>query len=492
MTDEVSLDDWHLLRRFAEHDSQEAFAALTARYLNLVYSVCRRELADAETAEDVTQAVFLILARKAPALGRNVVLSGWLFQTARFAAKNARIQAQRRAAYEQKAAGAMQQQSEEREDAAWSEIEPLLNRSLAALRDGERDCVLLRFFQGLSFAEAGTALGLSEEAVRKRVGRALEKMRRFFGKEGVLIPSVALAALLSAHAAKAAPATVAATVAHLITGIAPGPISLLAKGTLHAMRIAKLKATIGLVAVVLVGGAVYTFVRAEVAQAAQEHRETVMLLNAPVPFPDTVQPTPGAKDADRNVVLTGRVFYEDGSPAGGVQVVAQSQTKAIIQQFDALRARLGVPQNKPLQVTKQEQEWSWNNAVSKPDGSYELPVGADIPYNVMVFDTTGKWVAASVEGVQGQKNTTVEVSDLLLTSGALVVGTVTDSTGRPVSGVSVNSYGPHRPVSSAACIGDKTDLAGHYRLRVAPGLSRVYVASGHGTYPTMLRWCQEG
>ena len=159
MTDEASTDDWHLLRRFTEHDSQEAFAALTARYLNMVYSVCRRELADDETAEDVTQAVFLILARKAPTLGRNVVLSAWLFQTARFAAKNARLQAQRRAAYEQKAAQTMHQQSEVRQDAAWSEIEPLLNQSLATLRGGERDCILLRFFQGLSFAEAGRGLG---------------------------------------------------------------------------------------------------------------------------------------------------------------------------------------------------------------------------------------------------------------------------------------------------------------------------------------------
>ena len=134
MTDEVSLDDWQLLRRFTEHNSQEAFAALTARHLTLVYSVCRRELADDETAEDVTQAVFLILARKAPTLRRSVVLSGWLFQTARFAARNARLQVQRRAAYEQKAAEAMQQQSEVRDDAVWSEIEPLLNQSLAALK----------------------------------------------------------------------------------------------------------------------------------------------------------------------------------------------------------------------------------------------------------------------------------------------------------------------------------------------------------------------
>ena len=97
------LQDRQLLQRFIRDNSQEAFAALTARYLNLVYAVCRRELGDADAAEDVTQAVFLILARKAPSLRRDVVLSGWLFQTARFAAKNARTQEQRRKAYEEKA-----------------------------------------------------------------------------------------------------------------------------------------------------------------------------------------------------------------------------------------------------------------------------------------------------------------------------------------------------------------------------------------------------
>jgi len=256
------MDDRQLLRRFVEENSQEAFAALTTRYLNLVYSVCRRELADAEAVEDVTQAVFLILARKAPTLRRGVVLSGWLFRTARFAAQNARTQAQRRAAYEQKAAEAMQQQSEGREDAAWAEIEPLLNRSLAALRDGERECVLLRFFQGLSFAEAGATLGLSEEAARKRVTRALEKMRRFFGKEGVIVPGVALAALLFAHAAKAVPATCSAGIATMTTGVLAGhlPLSLtgshvyqLSEGVLKAMKIVHMKAAAGFATAVLLG-----------------------------------------------------------------------------------------------------------------------------------------------------------------------------------------------------------------------------------------------
>jgi len=255
------MDDRQLLRQFVEHNSQEAFAALTQRYLSLVYSVCRRELDNAEEAEDVTQAVFLILSRKAPALRRNVVLSGWLFQTARFAAKNARIQAQRRAAYEQKAVEAMQQQSE-REDAAWAEIEPLLNPALAALKEGERQCVLLRFFQGMTFAETGTAIGLSEEAARKRLTRALEKMRKSFEKGGVIVPGAVLAVLLSAHAAKAAPATCQANIAAITNAVLAGhlPLSLtgshvyqLSEGVTKAMKIIQIKAVAGLAVAVLLG-----------------------------------------------------------------------------------------------------------------------------------------------------------------------------------------------------------------------------------------------
>ena len=118
---------------------------------------------------------------------------------------------------------------------------------------------------------------------------------------------------------------------------------------------------------------------------------------------------------------------------------------------------------------------SWNNTVSKPDGSYELPVGGDIPYNVMVFDTTGKWVAA-LEGKSGTQNSTVNLPDLVLTRGALVIGRVTRF-GVAIPRTAVQSYGPHRLATTPATIHAYTDLSGHYRLRVAPGTSRVYVGN---------------
>ncbi len=262
------MNDRQLLRQFTQHNSQEAFAALTARYLSLVYSTCRRELDDADLAEDVTQAVFLILARKAPSLRREVVLSGWLFQTARFAARNALLQEQRRKATEQKAADTVREQQMETENAAWTDIEPLLNQSLAGLRDAERECVLLRFFQGMTFAEAGTALGLSEDAARKRVTRALDKMRQVFVKNGVIVPSTALAVLLTAHAAKAAPIglvpAVAQSTASLVAGHAAASLIgshayQLSEGVLKAMKIAQIKITFGITAAAVIGLTAYSF-----------------------------------------------------------------------------------------------------------------------------------------------------------------------------------------------------------------------------------------
>ncbi len=346
------MDDRQLLRQFVEHNSQEAFAALTQRYLSLVYSVCRRELDDAETAEDVTQAVFLILARKAPALRRNVVLSGWLFQTARFAAKNARIQAQRRAAYEQKAVEAMQQHSE-REDAVWSEIEPLLNRSLAALREGERECVLLRFFQEMSFAETGAALGLSEEAARKRVTRALEKMRVFFGKEGVAVPGVALAALLSTHAVKAAPAICQVGIAQITAGVLAGhvPVGLngshvyqISEGVSKAMKIIQIKAAVGLATVVVLGVpttyAVGQSVAHKVKQSASSHTK-----QSAVPQMATPQ-----NSVEKYVARSGPAALEAYKTADRIQIET-SQTKRLT---DAEIATLDSYVNNPNMMVRLE------------------------------------------------------------------------------------------------------------------------------------------
>ena len=98
-------EDGRLLRQYREQGSQAAFARLAARHLGFVYATCLRETGDAAQAEDAAPAVFLLLARKAPALRPEQSLSGWLFQTARFAAKNARRREARRKVWEERPLG---------------------------------------------------------------------------------------------------------------------------------------------------------------------------------------------------------------------------------------------------------------------------------------------------------------------------------------------------------------------------------------------------
>src|SRR5678816_3091234 len=116
--------DLELLRRYAEESSEAAFETLVRRYVNLVYSAALRSVEQTHAAEEITQAVFVILARKASTLRRGTILSGWLYQTARLTAANYRRSEFRRAQREQEAQ--MDSFSEEQESDPWPQIAPLL------------------------------------------------------------------------------------------------------------------------------------------------------------------------------------------------------------------------------------------------------------------------------------------------------------------------------------------------------------------------------
>ena len=206
-----NLTDHQLLRDYAERRSEAAFAELVRRHVDLVYSAALRIVCDAHLAEDVTQEVFLALARNAGQLTRHPVLAGWLHRTTQNLAANTVRSYVRRRAREQKAA-AMNELISAEPDAVWEQIAPHLDTALGELNELDRDAVLLRYFQNKSAREMAQILDTTEDAAQKRVSRAVDRLRESFSSHGVAVGAGGLVVAVSANAVQAAPAGLAAAI----------------------------------------------------------------------------------------------------------------------------------------------------------------------------------------------------------------------------------------------------------------------------------------
>ncbi len=242
-----------LVREFAGSQSEPAFAALVERHLGLVHSAALRQVGDAHLAEEIAQAVFIILARKAASLGPKTVLAAWLYRTTRYAAADALKARRRRQTREQEAHmqatlnqpdADLSRRSDTTED--WAQLAPLLDDALNELGETDRTALVLRYFENKTAREIAGALRMEEGAAQKRVARALEKLRARFVKRGMTLTATVIAGAVAENSVQAAPVGLAVTVtAAAAKGAAvSGSTLAIIKGALKIMAWTKAKTAI--------------------------------------------------------------------------------------------------------------------------------------------------------------------------------------------------------------------------------------------------------
>lgn len=216
--------DTELLHRYASQRDERAFRALVEKHLSLVHAAAlRRTGGRSHLAEEICQKVFTDLARKAGSLYRHPALAAWLHRSTRYAAIDA-IRAEARRQKFQETLAAMPDEHAAGHDAEeWPRLRPVLDEALDQLKEADRVAIVLRYFEGLSFAAVGARLGLSENAARMRAERALGKLRLQLGRRGVTSATAALGLVLANRAVAAAPEGLAGTVAaQALAGAAKG------------------------------------------------------------------------------------------------------------------------------------------------------------------------------------------------------------------------------------------------------------------------------
>ncbi len=320
------LTDQELLRDYAEHRLEPAFAELVRRHVDLVNSVALRMVRDAHLAEDVTQAVFVTLATQARTLAGVTVLEGWLHGTARNVAANVVRAEVRRRAREQEAA-LMNETPSTALDVDWELVAPHLDEALGELGGPERDALLLRYFKNQDFRAVGATLGITDDAAQKRVSRAVERLRECFVRRGVTVGAGGLAGVISANAVQVAPAGMAVAVSAAALGNAASASTLLA--TTGTIAMSTLQKTLLAAAVTLFAG-VALYETRQAGQLADQVRASRQLDSR---LTDQVRHLQGDLAAAGNQVagLTAKMAAEGGNTAELLKVRGEVGT---------LRARL--------------------------------------------------------------------------------------------------------------------------------------------------------
>ena len=232
-----------LLRDFVTDRDEVAFRHLVEHHVDMVFGCALRRTGDAELAEEVSQNVFTILARKAHRLRAGAGLAGWLHKTALYESTKA-LRGESRRRRKMKAL-AEHNQTQDQGNSSGDEVLPLVDEAVAELPDGDRQLILLHYFEGRTFREISQSVGKSEAASQKQASRALAKLEKLLKRRGVVASATALTSIFAVEAARGAPAGIATTLSSgALAGASSLTTSALITNAVQTMTYAKTKVAI--------------------------------------------------------------------------------------------------------------------------------------------------------------------------------------------------------------------------------------------------------
>lgn len=296
------MNDQELLNEYASTGSEAAFTTLVGRHTGWVQASAQRQMrGDPGAAQDVTQAVFILLAKKAGRLRNRSDLITWLFGAVRYCAMSGRRSEQRRKVHERKAAAMSAELIDNTTDAlSLSELLPNLDELIARLGVTDRQAILLRYFEKKSLAEVGASMGISEEAAKKRVARAVDRLRNFFMRDGVVLSVDGLASAMLMHAnptVTATPGHVALVVEKAIHGATDSVAATIADGAANLMARTLIRAcALGAMILGISAGVVAVRMSSAAPAAVRENVAALPAASQPATLADAVpdQSTPAS------------------------------------------------------------------------------------------------------------------------------------------------------------------------------------------------------
>ena len=365
------LTDDQLLARFVSSRDHGAFEALVERHGPMVASVCRGVLKDPNDAQDAFQATFLVLVRKAGSIRGGGSLGSWLYRVAFNMAVRINSEAARRQRLERRA-GAMAEPSKT-DSTHGDELVPALYEEVDRLPEKYRLPVVLCHLEELSHAQAARQLGWTEGAVRGRVARAREVLRRRLARRGLVLSAGALATAMAERSASASSASVpaawidgtvkAATAIVVGQPVAAGAVSVAAisfsETMVRSLFMTRLK--IAAAAVLAVGGAVFVAaIAAEQGNGAMRKADSTPRSDVAARAVVAIEKTPRADEKTRPVPVAGRVIDPDGRPVSGAKLyLTEAHDPDKSAPPPIVRATSGTDGRFSFQVSRGEVQRSW-------------------------------------------------------------------------------------------------------------------------------------